>query len=71
MPFCFKIYVIFNSGDTDNSYAYDGSRHRSWNMISDEYGELWKVGDVIGLCIDLDGATIEFYRFVSYLFIKY
>lgn len=51
-----------------HSYAYDGARVKSWNMLSKDYGEEWRLGDVIGICIDLDGGTMNFFRYLSIIF---
>jgi Kip1 ubiquitination-promoting complex protein 1 len=39
-----------------------GKRVRKWSVNSEAYGEQWAPGDVIGVCIDLDAATISFHR---------
>ncbi|KAI1287430.1 putative E3 ubiquitin-protein ligase [Halotydeus destructor] len=49
-------------GDTEDSYSYDGSRVRKWNLNTFAYGENWQPGDVIGCTIDLEDGTIDFYR---------
>ncbi|XP_053210513.1 E3 ubiquitin-protein ligase RNF123-like isoform X2 [Panonychus citri] len=49
-------------GDTRDSYAFDGSRMRKWNLTTNKYGEHWHPGDVIGCAIDLDKGTMDFYR---------
>ncbi|XP_015793426.1 E3 ubiquitin-protein ligase RNF123 [Tetranychus urticae] len=49
-------------GDTRDSYAFDGSRMRKWNLTTNKYGEHWHTGDVIGCTIDLDKGSIDFYR---------
>lgn len=49
-------------GDTPDSYGFDGSRVRKWNVTAEDYGEKWEEGDVIGCCIDLDEGCIEFFR---------
>lgn len=49
-------------GDTVDSYSYDGSRVRKWNLSTSPYGEAWFPGDVIGCTIDLEDGTIDFYR---------
>eukprot|EP01062_Namystynia_karyoxenos_P052117 TRINITY_DN4141_c0_g1_i2.p1 TRINITY_DN4141_c0_g1~~TRINITY_DN4141_c0_g1_i2.p1 ORF type:complete len:1299 (+),score=418.45 TRINITY_DN4141_c0_g1_i2:80-3976(+) len=49
-------------GDSVNSYAYDGSRVRRWNVSSHDYGVQWEEGDVIGCCIDLDGRAVDWYH---------
>ena len=40
-------------GDHSNSYAYDGSRIKKWNINKHNYGKSWEKGDVVGCCIDL------------------
>lgn len=52
-------------GDTLDSYAFDGSRVRKWNLNADDYGEKWEESDVIGCCIDLDEGCVEFFRYVG------
>ncbi|XP_064604806.1 LOW QUALITY PROTEIN: E3 ubiquitin-protein ligase RNF123-like [Liolophura sinensis] len=49
-------------GDTVDSYAYDGSRLRKWNVRTRKYGESWLCGDVISCAIDCDNGKITFYR---------
>ncbi|XP_060567835.1 E3 ubiquitin-protein ligase RNF123-like [Ruditapes philippinarum] len=49
-------------GDTEDSYAYDGSRQRKWNKTTQKYGEAWCTGDVITCTIDCDTGSICFYR---------
>ncbi|XP_053378439.1 E3 ubiquitin-protein ligase RNF123-like [Mercenaria mercenaria] len=49
-------------GDTEDSYAYDGSRQRKWNKTTQKYGEAWCTGDVITCTIDCDLGCICFYR---------
>ncbi|KAK3102538.1 hypothetical protein FSP39_012050 [Pinctada imbricata] len=49
-------------GDTKDSYSYDGSRLRKWNVKTRKYGEAWLAGDVISCAIDCDEGIISFYR---------
>ena len=35
-------------GDTSHSWAFDGSRVKKWNKTSEDYGEAWSEGDVVG-----------------------
>jgi Kip1 ubiquitination-promoting complex protein 1 len=49
-------------GDSPDSYAFDGKRVKKWNMREWDYGEKWKIGDVIGCCIDADQGSITYYR---------
>lgn len=48
-------------GDGLDSYAYDGYRITSWNKLQKKYGKPWDIGDVIGVCIDLEEQTIEYF----------
>ncbi|KAL4226861.1 hypothetical protein ACF0H5_014840 [Mactra antiquata] len=49
-------------GDTENSYAYDGSRQRKWNKTTQKYGDAWCTGDVITCTIDCEEGSMCFYR---------
>jgi hypothetical protein len=49
-------------GDHHNSYAYDGSRVKKWNIHKYNYGKSWEKGDVVGCCIDLDEGTMTFHQ---------
>ncbi|KAJ1893862.1 hypothetical protein LPJ66_005515, partial [Kickxella alabastrina] len=62
-------------GDDLQSVSYDGMRMRKWHGTatatatslalgehSNQYGEKWEAGDVIGTEIDLDCGSVEFYR---------
>ncbi|XP_055999540.1 E3 ubiquitin-protein ligase RNF123-like isoform X2 [Ostrea edulis] len=49
-------------GDTQDSYSYDGSRLRKWNIRTQKYGEAWLAGDVITCALDCDNKTMTFYR---------
>lgn len=51
----------YGVGDDSTSYAYDGWRNVIWHEKYKEYGNLWDVGDIIGVCIDLENKTIEYY----------
>ena len=48
-------------GDDKSSYAFDGYRKVSWNGEKKIYGKFWECGDVIGVAIDMDKRTIEFF----------
>lgn len=48
-------------GDDSTSYAYDGWRKVTWHGKYNEYGNLWDVGDIIGVCIDLENRIIEYF----------
>ena len=43
------------------SYSYDGYKKMKWNKDKKDYGKVWDVGDVIGVCIDMDVGKIEYY----------
>lgn len=50
-------------GDTRNSYGLDGSKRRIWHIYTrNQYGPFWRSGDIFGVCLDMDGGTIEYYR---------
>ena len=49
-------------GDDIHSYAYDGYRLSCWNEKENVYGKVWDVGDIIGVCIDLEKGQIEFFQ---------
>eukprot|EP01084_Bolivina_argentea_P306603 529836_1 len=40
-------------GDDAHSWAFDGGRVVKWNNDKESYGTKWKVGDVVGCCIDV------------------
>ena len=48
-------------GDDLTSFAYDGYRKVKWNKDRKEYGKVWDIGDVVGVCIDMDKKLIEFF----------
>lgn len=35
------------TGDTADSYAYDGNRLRKWNKTTSPYGETWQVDTLV------------------------
>jgi hypothetical protein len=49
-------------GDDKTSYAYDGYRTCKWHKEKERYGQNWDIGDVIGVCINLDDRKIEFFH---------
>ena len=53
---------MYGVGDDKYSYAIDGWRKVKFNLNDKEYGTLWDIGDVIGVCIDLDEKFIEYYH---------
>ena len=48
-------------GDDATSFAYDGYRKVKWNKDRKEYGKIWDIGDVVGVCIDMDKRNIEYF----------
>lgn len=52
-------------GDDIGSYAYDGYRNTYWNG-NQNYNIMsnpaWDIGDIIGVCIDLDEGFIEYFH---------
>ena len=48
-------------GDDITSYAFDGYRKSKWNGEKKEFGKIWDIGDVLGVCIDMDSKIIEYY----------
>ena len=48
-------------GDDKTSFAFDGFRQVIWNKDNNKYGNLWDIGDIIGVCIDLDNHKMEFF----------
>jgi hypothetical protein len=55
-------------GATADSYSYynwaaSGSAGNKYNNgVATSYGDQWAAGDIIGLALDLDAGTIEFYK---------
>ena len=48
-------------GDDKSSYGFDGYRKVSWNGEKKLYGKFWDIGDVVGVCIDFDKRSIEYF----------
>ena len=48
-------------GDDVTSYAFDGFRKAKWNKDRIPFGKIWDIGDVLGVCIDLDKKFIEYF----------
>jgi len=48
-------------GDHTHSWAYDGYRQKKWSVSSQTYGERWRMGDTIGVLINLDLVEMRFY----------
>ena len=49
-------------GDDTTSFAFDGYRLCKWHNGKNTYGQFWDSGDFIGVCIDLNDKTIEYFR---------
>ncbi|XP_017466845.1 PREDICTED: E3 ubiquitin-protein ligase RNF123 [Rhagoletis zephyria] len=49
-------------GDTKWSYGYDGSKQQIWHISTSKYGDKWQIGDIIGISIDVDNESIEYFR---------
>lgn len=48
-------------GDDQHSWAYDGARVLKWHGGTNEaYGKGWKVGDVVGCCLDMVNRQIQY-----------
>ncbi|KAK1939191.1 E3 ubiquitin-protein ligase [Phytophthora citrophthora] len=48
-------------GDHANSWAFDGFRCKKWNVSSYDYGEQWKIGDVVGVLLDTERMEISYF----------
>ena len=63
--FC-QLNTTFNEqygvGDDIHSIGYDGYRLSCWNQNENRYGKVWDIGDIIGVCLNLDDDNIEFYQ---------
>jgi len=54
------------SGETENSYGFDGYRLEKWNMSNAcTYGRKWRVGNIIGCTIDLAKKSMEFFKYYN------
>ncbi|KAL4003146.1 RIH domain family protein [Acanthocheilonema viteae] len=47
-------------GIDDRSYGFDGYLARKWHQGAVTYGREWKIGDVVGVFLDLSDHTISF-----------
>ncbi|CAM9188437.1 unnamed protein product, partial [Discosporangium mesarthrocarpum] len=47
-------------GDHVHSWGFDGFRQKKWCVSSVPYGERWRVGDVIGVLLDVDLLEMRF-----------
>ena len=50
-------------GDDEHSWAFDGGRVKKWmNIKGEDYGQKWRIGDIVGCCIDIhnDNEKITF-----------
>jgi hypothetical protein len=54
-------------GDDITSYGFDGYRKCKWNGEKKEFGKIWDVGDVLGVCIDMDNKIIEYFLNGEYI----
>lgn len=54
-------------GDDMTSYAYDGARCKKWHGSSEEWGQHWSVGDIIGTLIDMEKGEITYWRNSTFL----
>jgi len=52
----------YGVGDDIHSFGYDGYRLSCWSKNENRYGKIWDLGDIIGVCIDLDNKLIEYYQ---------
>ncbi|MCP9259463.1 Ryanodine receptor 44F [Dirofilaria immitis] len=47
-------------GMDDRSYGFDGYLARKWHQGAGTYGREWKIGDIVGVFLDLSDHTISF-----------
>ncbi|KAJ8309071.1 hypothetical protein KUTeg_013945 [Tegillarca granosa] len=47
-------------GTDGRSFAFDGLAGRKWHHGPEQYGKVWKKGDVVGCMLDLHDRTITF-----------
>ena len=52
----------YGVGDDKHSFGYDGYRLSCWNKDENRYGKIWDVGDIIGVCLDLNENKVEYYQ---------
>ena len=55
-------------GDDISSFAFDGYRKVKWNRDKKDFGRIWDVGDVLGVCIDMDSKFIEYSKTFESMF---
>ena len=48
-------------GDHLHSWAYDGLRMKKWCVSCDSYGKKWRVGDVVGVLVDMDLLEMTYF----------
>ena len=48
-------------GDDSTSFGFDGYRKVKWNGEKKDFGKIWDIGDVLGVCIDMDSKFIEYF----------
>eukprot|EP00049_Salpingoeca_infusionum_P004449 m.79518 g.79518 ORF g.79518 m.79518 type:complete len:1946 (-) comp12571_c0_seq1:272-6109(-) len=53
----------FGCGDSEHSYAYDGSRQQAWHgcFRGHTYGQKWTAGDVVLAVVDLEKRQMSFW----------
>lgn len=49
----------YNTGNSRYYYSYNGNK---WSTVEEAYGATFTQGDVIGVALDMDNGTIEFYK---------
>ena len=58
-------------GDDHFSYGFDGARCKKWHGGSEDWGEMWMAGDIIGTMIDLEHGEISYWRNDKFLGIAF
>lgn len=56
-----KCTTSIGVGDDNETYGLDGYRMILWNGTQSFIKNIWDVGDIIGIAIDLDNAYIEYF----------
>lgn len=47
-------------GIDDKSFGFDGYLTKKWHLGAEHYGREWKIGDIVGVFLDLNDRTISF-----------